>query len=107
MKIGIILDSTKVSWYINDLIDWIKKEFPSLSFPNICKVLRKGLIKVNKKKVTKIDAYIIVENVHHKQIILGKAGSMIKKIGIESRLDIEQFLTDPDTNLTNGIENNL
>ena len=31
---------------------WIKKEFPSLSFPNICKVLRKGLIKVNKKKVT-------------------------------------------------------
>ena len=29
-----------------------KKEFPSLSFPNICKVLRKGLIKVNKKKVT-------------------------------------------------------
>ena len=25
MKIGIILDSTKVSWYINDLINWIKK----------------------------------------------------------------------------------
>ena len=30
MKIGIILDSIKVSWYINDLIDWIKKN-PSLS----------------------------------------------------------------------------
>ena len=25
MKIGIILDSTKVSWYINDLVEWIKK----------------------------------------------------------------------------------
>jgi len=25
MKIGIILDSTKVSWYINDLIEWINK----------------------------------------------------------------------------------
>ncbi len=25
MKIGIILDSTKVSWYINDLIHWINK----------------------------------------------------------------------------------
>ena len=37
----------------------------------------------DKKKVTKVNAYIIVENVHHKQIILGKAGSMIKKIGIE------------------------
>ena len=35
----------------------------------------------DKKKVTKVNAYIIVENVHHKQIILGKAGSMIKKIG--------------------------
>ena len=45
----------------------------------------------DKKKVTKVNAYIIVENVHHKQIILGKAGSMIKKIGIESRSDIEQF----------------
>ena len=30
MKIGIILDSTKVSWYINDLIDWIKKN-PNLN----------------------------------------------------------------------------
>ena len=30
MKIGIILDSTKVSWYLNDLIEWIKKK-PSLN----------------------------------------------------------------------------
>ena len=30
MKIGIILDSIKVSWYINDLIDWIKKN-PNLN----------------------------------------------------------------------------
>ena len=30
MKIGIILDSTKVSWYINDLIEWIK-ESPNLN----------------------------------------------------------------------------
>ena len=26
MKIGIILDSTKVSWYINDLVNWIKND---------------------------------------------------------------------------------
>ena len=25
MKIGIILDSLKVPWYIYDLVDWIKK----------------------------------------------------------------------------------
>ncbi len=36
---------------------WIKKEFPTLSFPNICKVLRKGLIKVNKRKAT--NSYVL------------------------------------------------
>ena len=30
MKIGIILDSIKTSWYINDLVEWIKKN-PSLT----------------------------------------------------------------------------
>ena len=25
MKIGIILDSINTSWYINDLVEWIKK----------------------------------------------------------------------------------
>ena len=46
-----------------------------------------------KKKLSTIQAYIIVENSHHKQIIIGKGGSMIKKIGIESRKDIENFLS--------------
>lgn len=48
---------------------------------------------IDKKKVTSIQAYVIVENSHHKQIIIGKNGSMIKKIGIESREDIENFLS--------------
>jgi len=47
----------------------------------------------DKKKLSTIQAYIIVENSHHKQIIIGKGGSMIKKIGIESRKDIENFLS--------------
>lgn len=47
----------------------------------------------DKKKLSSIQAYIIVENSHHKQIIIGKGGSMIKKIGIESRKDIENFLS--------------
>ena len=47
----------------------------------------------DKKKLSSIQAYIIVENSHHKQIIIGKGGSMIKKIGIESRKDIEKFLS--------------
>lgn len=48
---------------------------------------------IDKKRVSSIQAYIIVENTHHKQIIIGKNGSMIKKIGIESRVDIENFLS--------------
>ena len=47
----------------------------------------------DKKKLSTIQAYIIVENSHHKQIIIGRGGSMIKKIGIESRKDIENFLS--------------
>ena len=47
----------------------------------------------DKKKLSSIQAYIVVENSHHKQIIIGKGGSMIKKIGIESRKDIENFLS--------------
>ena len=35
MKIGIILDSVKVPWFINDLIDWINKskfKFRSIAY---------------------------------------------------------------------------
>ncbi len=31
---------------------WIKKKIPTLSYPLICKIIRKGKIKVNKKKIT-------------------------------------------------------
>ena len=45
------------------------------------------------KKVIKINANIITESERHKQIIIGKNGSMIKHIGMQARIDIEQ-LTD-------------
>ncbi len=47
---------------------------------------------IDKKKIIVIQSYIIVESSQHKQIILGKRGSMIKKIGLESREDIQDFL---------------
>ena len=47
---------------------------------------------ISKKNVIVIQAYIIVESSQHKQIILGKKGEMIKKIGQESRHEIEKFL---------------
>lgn len=44
------------------------------------------------KDLVNIDAEIIVERQSQKGIILGKDGQMIKKIGIESRTQIEDFL---------------
>ena len=36
--------------FTNKRVDyWIKKTIPSLSYPMICKIIRKGQIKVNKK----------------------------------------------------------
>ena len=39
-----------------------------------------------------IDASIIVDRENLKKILIGKNGNMIKKIGMDSRKDIEQLL---------------
>lgn len=45
-----------------------------------------------KKNIVDIDAVIICERDTHKGIIIGKQGSMIKKIGTQAREDIESLL---------------
>lgn len=45
-----------------------------------------------------IDATIIVDKKSHKGMVIGKKGSMIKKIGTDARIDIEQLL-DTKVNL--------
>lgn len=45
-----------------------------------------------KTTLTKIGADIIVQRETQKGIILGEAGSMIKKLGTEARKDIEEFI---------------
>lgn len=50
------------------------------------------------KNLLDIDATIIVEKNSHKEIVIGKGGSMIKQIGIEARKEIEKFL-DSKVNL--------
>src|SRR5690606_4733881 len=42
--------------------------------------------------ITRISAEIIVERDSQKNILIGKAGSMIKKVGTYAREDIEDFL---------------
>lgn len=44
------------------------------------------------KKLVEIDATIICERDSHKGIIIGKQGSMLKKIGSTARFEIEKFL---------------
>ena len=46
---------------------------------------------VTKKKIIEIYASIYVSKENQKKIIIGKGGSMIKKIGIESRLKLESI----------------
>ena len=45
-----------------------------------------------KQKMIDIDATIIVEKDSHKGMIIGKQGSMLKKIGTKARYDIENLL---------------
>lgn len=44
------------------------------------------------ENITRISAEIIVERDSQKNILIGKAGSMIKKVGTYARQDIEEFL---------------
>jgi GTP-binding protein Era len=44
------------------------------------------------RNLVRISAYIFVSRDTQKQIVIGKAGSAIKKLGIESRKTIEKFL---------------
>lgn len=44
------------------------------------------------EKINRIQAEIIVERESQKVILIGKAGSMLKRIGTEARLDAEEFL---------------
>ncbi len=45
-----------------------------------------------RKKIVDIEATVICERDSHKGIIIGKGGSMLKKIGSKARLDIEDLL---------------
>ena len=43
------------------------------------------------EKIIRIRAEIYVERNSQKGIIIGKAGSMLKKVGVDARIDLEQF----------------
>ena len=47
----------------------------------------------DKKKLIDIRATIVVEKNSHKEIVIGKNGQMIKRIGMDARSEIEKFLS--------------
>lgn len=49
-------------------------------------------LRKNRKNMYDIDATIICERDSHKGIVIGKQGQMLKKIGTQARLEIEEFL---------------
>lgn len=51
-------------------------------------------MKKSKSKCLNIDATIVCERESHKGIIIGKSGSMIKNIGVGSRIAIEKFTNE-------------
>ena len=67
------------------LIDNTSEEIPYESAVRIIKYKKQSNIDF-------INAEVIVSKESHKKIIIGKQGSMIKKIGIESREKLELYL---------------
>lgn len=51
-----------------------------------------GMKERKNKKIMDIEANIYCEKDSHKGMIIGKEGSMLKKVGLRSRIDIERFL---------------
>jgi GTP-binding protein Era len=60
--------------------------------PYTTAVLIAGWEEDEERGLARIYATILVERASQKKILIGKGGSMIKKIGTEARLDLEQLL---------------
>ena len=92
-----MIKNSENEWIIDKDFDghridyWLKKIKPNLSYPIICKIIRKGLIKVNKRKVKnsfvvhagdRVNLYILINNEKEKNLNIGlklKLSEEIKK----------------------------
>ena len=89
-------------WLIKDDFDsqridyFLKKKNPKLSFPNICTLLRKGIVKVNNKKVK--NTYILKE----KDLVVSRLNflppTVKKKISSRNKLFFDNLVIFKDKN---------
>jgi GTP-binding protein Era len=76
------------------LLSHVKQELPFVTAVYIDKIEDRGVMEKHpkKKELKYIKASIFVEKDNHRKIIIGRQGSLIKAIGIESRQEMEQIL---------------
>lgn len=76
-------------FYISEIIreKVLRKTHDEVPHSVTCLVEEK---KINKDKVF-ISAVIVVDNLQHKKIIVGKGASMLKAIGTDARVDLEEY----------------
>jgi len=72
------------------LITELEDELPHSVTVGIDK-FEEGVTK-SKDKIVRINAIIFTQRKAHKSIIIGKNGSLLKEIGTQSRLELEEFL---------------
>lgn len=68
-----------------------QKEIP-YSTEVIVKSFKEEELKNGKGQMIRISAEVVVERDSQKNILIGKGGSMLKKVGSEARIEIEKFL---------------
>ncbi len=71
------------------MLKYVEKELPFMTAVLLDKIEKR---KTRGRPLTYIHADIFVERETHRKIILGKQGSLIKKIGMEARKEIEEIL---------------
>lgn len=76
------------------LLSHVKQELPFVTAVYIDKIENRGIMEKHpqKKEMKYIKASIYVEKDNHRKIIIGRHGSLVKTIGIESRREMEQIL---------------
>ena len=81
--------------YLNDNVKYFDDDIytdQSIKFLTAEVIREKALWLLQDELPHGIDADIILEKSSHKQIVIGKNGSMLKNIGIKSRQDIEKIV---------------
>jgi GTP-binding protein Era len=71
------------------MLKYVEKELPFMTAVLLDKIEKR---KTRGRPLTYIHADIFVERETHRKIILGRQGSLIKKIGMEARKEIEEIL---------------